>query len=117
MPSDRAELHRRIELRFDRMLAAGLLDEVRRLRARGDLGPDLPSMRSVGYRQAWEHLAQGTPFEAFRAAAIAATRQLAKRQITWLRSMSDAVLIDPFEEDAFERIEAVVSEVSRRSIA
>jgi tRNA dimethylallyltransferase len=117
MPSDRAELHRRIELRFDRMLAAGLLDEVRQLRARGDLGPDLPSMRSVGYRQAWEHLEHGTPFAAFRAAAIAATRQLAKRQITWLRSMTDALLIDPFAEDAFERIEAVVSEVSRRSIA
>lgn len=101
LPADRAELHRRIALRFDAMLAAGLLDEVRALRARGDLDPDLPALRSVGYRQAWEHLAGGSTLEQFRAAAIAATRQLAKRQITWLRSMPDAIVIDPFAHDAF----------------
>jgi tRNA dimethylallyltransferase len=110
VPADRAELHRRIERRFDAMLAAGFLDEVRALMARGDLDPDLPSMRSVGYRQAWLHLAQATPFAAFRAAAIAATRQLAKRQITWLRSMKDAVAVDPFAPDAFERVKALVTE-------
>jgi tRNA dimethylallyltransferase len=100
MPSDRIELHRRIEARFDAMLAAGLLDEVRGLRARGDLNPDLPSMRSVGYRQAWDHLEGATSFDEFRALAIAASRQLAKRQITWLRSMRDALLIDPLRQSA-----------------
>jgi tRNA dimethylallyltransferase len=96
LPVDRAELHRRIEQRFDTMLAAGFLDEVRALMARGDLDPDLPALRSVGYRQAWQHLLGETTFEEFRAAGIAATRQLAKRQITWLRSMTNAKVIDPF---------------------
>jgi tRNA dimethylallyltransferase len=105
IPGDRAELHRRIEQRFDAMLAAGLLDEVRALRARG-LHPDLPSMRSVGYRQALQYL-DGKLFADFRAAGIAATRQLAKRQITWLRSMPDAVAIDPFAPDAFETVLAL----------
>ena len=99
LPADRAELHRRIEARFDAMLAAGFLDEVRALRARGDLDPDLPALRSVGYRQAWAHLAGQTPFDEFRAAGIAATRQLAKRQITWLRSMDDALVLDPLAAD------------------
>ncbi|GAB4478705.1 MAG: tRNA (adenosine(37)-N6)-dimethylallyltransferase MiaA [Burkholderiaceae bacterium] len=110
IPQDRGELHRRIEHRFDAMLAAGFLDEVRALMARGDLDPELPSLRSVGYRQAWRHLARGTPLAEFRAAAIAATRQLAKRQITWLRSMKDAAVIDPFAPDAFERVRAFVAE-------
>jgi len=108
LPQDRAQLHRRIETRFATMLAAGLLDEVRALMERGDLDPDLPSLRSVGYRQAWEHLAGATSDVAFRAAAIAATRQLAKRQITWLRSMS-ATVIDPFAPEAFERVRANLS--------
>ena len=94
-PQDRAWLHARIALRFDAMLAEGLVDEVRSLRARGDLHPDLPSMRCVGYRQAWEELdfqanrPAGTPLNLgfLRERGIAATRQLAKRQITWLRSM------------------------------
>jgi len=103
LPQDRAELHRRIEKRFDAMLAAGLIDEVKQLMRREDLSPDLPSLRSVGYRQAWEHLVHSTSRDEFRAAAIAATRQLAKRQITWLRSM-DAIVIDPFAPDAFERV-------------
>lgn len=100
LPADRAELHRRIEHRFDQMLAAGFLGEVRRLMARGDLSPDLPSMRSVGYRQAWRHLRGESGFEQFRAEAVAATRQLAKRQITWLRSMHDATRVDPFDPQA-----------------
>jgi len=108
MPSDRAQLHRRIEERFDSMLAAGLLDEVRALRGRGDLGPGLPSMRSVGYRQAWEHLEGATSFEEFRRAGIAASRQLAKRQITWLRSMRDAAVIDPLEPSAPEKLRASI---------
>ena len=91
-PADRAWLHRRIADRFDAMLADGLIDEVRHLRARGDLHPDLPSMRCVGYRQAWEALDRADPPDAatladLRERGIAATRQLAKRQLTWLRSM------------------------------
>jgi tRNA dimethylallyltransferase len=111
LPEDRATLHRRIEERFDAMLAHGFLDEVKALRARGDLDPNLPSMRSVGYRQALVHLEGQADFAAFRAAGIAATRQLAKRQITWLRSMRDATLIDPFAADAYERVRAAVAAV------
>ncbi len=85
-PDARAWLHERIAQRFDQMLAVGLVDEVRRLRARGDLRPELPAMRCVGYRQAWLALDQGD-LGALREQGIAATRQLAKRQLTWLRSM------------------------------
>jgi tRNA dimethylallyltransferase len=98
-PQDRTWLHARIAQRFDAMLAAGFLDEVRALRARGDLHPDLPSMRCVGYRQAWEALdAHGETLSAPQLAelldrGIFATRQLAKRQITWLRSMPERVVV------------------------
>ena len=85
-PDSRAWLHRRIAERFDAMLAAGFVDEVRRLRRRPALRPQMPSMRCVGYRQAWAALDAGTP-AGLRETGIAATRQLAKRQITWLRSM------------------------------
>lgn len=85
-PRDRSWLHRRIAERFDTMLAHGFVDEVRRLRERGDLHPGLPSMRCVGYRQAWEALDDGS-LEGLREKGIAATRQLAKRQLTWLRGM------------------------------
>ncbi len=95
LPDDRVLLHARIALRFDEMLAIGFLDEVRALRAAGDLGTDLPAMRAVGYRQALEHLDGRATAAEFRAHAIAATRQLAKRQITWLRSELDARLFDP----------------------
>ncbi len=96
-PANRAWLHERIAQRFDAMLAAGFIDEVRALRARGDLHPDLPSMRCVGYRQAWDELdyqaAKGPDATLnvahFRERGIVATRQLAKRQITWLRSMPE----------------------------
>ena len=111
LPADRAELHRRIERRFDAMLAAGFLDEVKALRAGADLDPELPSMRSVGYRQALAHLAGQTDFQAFRAAGIAATRQLAKRQITWLRSMRDATVIDPFADDAWTRLRDAIAAI------
>lgn len=84
-PGDRAELHRRITLRFTQMMTAGLLDEVRRLYGRGDLHPDLPAMRAVGYRQLWRHLAGECSLQDAIAGAEAATRQLAKRQLTWLR--------------------------------
>jgi tRNA dimethylallyltransferase len=99
-PPDRDELHRRIERRFDAMLSDGFLDEVRRLRADPRLHPDLPSMRAVGYRQAWQHLDGLTETAAFRAQAIAATRQLAKRQLTWLRGLPDVRWFDPVTDRA-----------------
>jgi tRNA dimethylallyltransferase len=95
LPPDRRPLHERIADRFDTMLAAGLLDEVRALRARGDLHAELPSMRAVGYRQAWEYLDGLTDAVEFRNRAIFATRQLAKRQITWLRGDHGARMLDP----------------------
>lgn len=85
MPEDRALLHAQIEKRFDDMLALGFVDEVKRLKARGDLHADLPSMRAVGYRQAWQHLEGELSATEMRERAIIATRQLAKRQMTWLR--------------------------------
>ena len=95
-PEDRAWLHARIAQRFDAMLTDGFLQEVQALRARGDLRPDMPSMRCVGYRQAWEAMDAAAPqtgalsapqLAALRERGVAATRQLAKRQLTWLRSM------------------------------
>jgi tRNA dimethylallyltransferase len=113
MPSDRALLHRCLEQRFDDMLERGFVDEVRALKRRGDLTADFPSMRSVGYRQAWAYLeGHGTHAE-FRAAAIAATRQLAKRQLTWLRSLSPDLAIDPQRDDALalltQRLDALAA--------
>jgi len=99
-PADRGVLHARIDARFDAMLDAGLLDEVRRLRADARLHPDLPAIRAVGYRQAWEHLDGACDVATFRARAIAATRQLAKRQLTWLRGELDARWLDPARDRA-----------------
>lgn len=109
MPSDRAKLHQRIEARFDDMLRQGFVEEVKRLMARPDFDPESPAMRAVGYRQAVDFLSGRRSFEDFRLAGIAATRQLAKRQMTWLRSMKDAQLIDPFEDGAYEALEALVA--------
>jgi tRNA dimethylallyltransferase len=99
-PADRAWLHARIADRFDAMLADGFIDEIKALRARGDLSPELPSMRCVGYRQAWEMLdacgdsrPDDKAMNELRERGIAATRQLAKRQITWLRSMPARTVI------------------------
>jgi tRNA dimethylallyltransferase len=91
-PHSRAWLHGRIALRFDAMLATGFVDEVRRLRQRPGLAAEMPSMRCVGYRQAWAALEAGR-LDGLRDAGIAATRQLAKRQLTWLRSMPDRIVI------------------------
>jgi tRNA dimethylallyltransferase len=100
-PNDRSWLHQRIEQRFDAMLAAGFLVEMQTLRERGDLNPDLPSMRCVGYRQAWEQLdamqlqanSSQEMLARLKETAVAATRQLAKRQLTWLRSMPERHII------------------------
>ena len=88
-PEDRSVLHQRITKRLSDMFDAGLVDEVRALRARGDLHTDLPAVRAIGYRQVWEHLAGQTDLADCREKVLAATRQLAKRQLTWLRSWPD----------------------------
>ena len=98
-PASRAWLHARIAERFDAMLAAGFVAEVQALRARGDLRPELPSMRCVGYRQAWAALEAGD-LAALRDEGIAATRQLAKRQLTWLRSMNPRHVVPADAPDA-----------------
>jgi tRNA dimethylallyltransferase len=104
-PSDRAVLHDRIARRFDIMLSGGAFQrEVEALRARGDLDPALPSMRCVGYRQMWEYLDGKIDHAAMRETGIIATRQLAKRQLTWLRSMPDRIMIDCLAPDATRQV-------------
>ena len=111
-PTSRAWLHDRIAARFDAMLAQGFLDEVRALRARRDLHAGLPSMRCVGYRQAWAALDEGLAGDALRTAVrergIAATRQLAKRQLTWLRGMPQRVVVACDAGDAAAQVASAV---------
>jgi tRNA dimethylallyltransferase len=107
-PSDRAWLHQRIARRFDIMLDSGFLDEVKALRARGDLHPGLPSIRCVGYRQAWEYLDGAIDYAAMRETGIIATRQLCKRQLTWLRSMPDRIVVDCCAPDAARQLQQQV---------
>ncbi|WP_075257043.1 tRNA (adenosine(37)-N6)-dimethylallyltransferase MiaA [Herbaspirillum camelliae] len=110
-PSERAVLHDRIALRFDLMLRDGGLErEVRALRARGDLHLGLPSMRCVGYRQMWEYLDGSIDAATMREKGIAATRQLAKRQLTWLRSMPERISIDCNRPEATAEVLARVRE-------
>jgi tRNA dimethylallyltransferase len=109
-PLDRKLLHERLQTRFEAMLAAGFVDEVRRLRARSDLSAEHPSMRAVGYRQLWRYLAgEGTLNEASDR-AVAATRQLAKRQLTWLRARGKAQWFDATRRDAAAMISSALSE-------
>jgi tRNA dimethylallyltransferase len=103
-PLDRAWLHQRIAERFDVMLAAGLVDEVKALRARGDLNADLPAMRCVGYRQTWEVLDGLWPMSELRDKCVFATRQLAKRQLTWLRSMLQRRVVACDAPDALDQV-------------
>ena len=117
-PSDRAWLHQRIAQRFEHMLALGFLDEVRALMVRGDLHAELPAMRCVGYRQAWQLLEQqalGTPLTALqtqelRDTGIAATRQLAKRQLTWLRSMPQRQVVQADDSQALAQLLNLVTQ-------
>ncbi|MDP2784203.1 MAG: tRNA (adenosine(37)-N6)-dimethylallyltransferase MiaA [Sulfurimicrobium sp.] len=104
VPSDRAVLHQRIALRFDTMLEQGLVEEVQALRARYALTPNLPSMRCVGYRQAWQYLDGEMDFATLRDKGIFATRQLAKRQLTWLRGMENVSEFDCLAEDLAARV-------------
>jgi tRNA dimethylallyltransferase len=103
-PLDRTWLHQRIAQRFELMMAQGFIHEVRQLRARGDLNPDLPSMRCVGYRQAWQGLDEGWSEKDIAERGIFATRQLAKRQITWLRSMDSRHVIAADAPDALAQV-------------
>lgn len=103
-PSDRSVLHERIAKRFDIMLDQGFLDEVRQLKQRPDLNPELPSIRCVGYRQAWDYLEGSISYEEMRERGIIATRQLAKRQLTWLRSIPERIVIDCNSSNATEQI-------------
>lgn len=103
-PESRAELHKRIEIRFRQMLAEGFMDEMHTLRERGDLDPLMPSMRCVGYRQAWSYLDGQINHDDMCEKAIAATRQLAKRQLTWLRQESGALWYDLNRNSAREII-------------
>ncbi len=112
-PSDRAWLHQRIAQRFTHMMAQGFLDEVRRLKARGDLNPDLPSMRCVGYRQAWEGLDGAWPESDIHERGIFATRQLAKRQITWLRSMPDRHVVQADGHQPLAQVQRIALESLR----
>jgi tRNA dimethylallyltransferase len=108
IPSVRASLHERIASRFDQMLRDGLVDELRTLRARHALTPDLPSMRCVGYRQAWQYLEDQIDHDQLRERGIHATRQLAKRQLTWLRSMQGLCEIDCLREDLEQAVRTIV---------
>ncbi|MCP4048360.1 MAG: tRNA (adenosine(37)-N6)-dimethylallyltransferase MiaA, partial [Gammaproteobacteria bacterium] len=109
-PEPRSILHERIEQRFDLMMENGFIDELKSLHARPDLNADLPSMRAVGYRQAWEWLEGGCSLEQMREKGIAATRQLAKRQLTWLRRESASVWYDLQTGGSKQKIEKLLRE-------
>ncbi len=94
VPSDRAMLHQRIEIRFKQMLEQGLIEEVKTLKNRGDLHADLPAIRAVGYRQVWDYLSERIDYNEMVERGVIATRQLAKRQFTWLRSEKDLMIFD-----------------------
>ena len=100
-PSDRSRLHQNLEKRFDEMLIGGLLEEVQLLRKNPDLHGDLPAIRSVGYRQVWEFLSGEVDQAEMRYKALAATRQLGKRQLTWLRAIAGRKTFDPFNPSEF----------------
>jgi tRNA dimethylallyltransferase len=109
-PSDRASLAVRLEERFRAMLRAGFLDEVRALRARGDLHAGLPALRLIGYRQLWQHLEDGIPLDQAVEQAVAATRQFARRQLSWLRAEPGAEWFEAFDAKSPERIARRVAE-------
>lgn len=111
-PARRAVLHQRIEARFHAMMAAGFLEEVRDLRARGDLDAHTPSMRAVGYRQLWAHLDGAYGLEEAVRRGIVATRRLAKRQLTWLRALPGARWVEPTDNSAVDFIAGLVKSPS-----
>ena len=109
-PSERTLLHERIAQRFEAMLELGLIGELRWLRERFELDASLPSMRAVGYRQVWQYLEGEFGLATLREKGTAATRQLAKRQLTWLRSWADARRFDCLAEDVAAQVEAYLTE-------
>ena len=113
-PGQRSLLHERIATRFRQMLEQGFEDEVRDLYARGDLSVDMPSMRAVGYRQVWEYLDGELDYEQMVERGIIATRQLAKRQMTWLRSEPDVTWFDPVEPGVTDKILKLLEEQGLR---
>lgn len=104
MPSNRSQLHARIAQRFEHMLELGFMEEVEHLYRRKDLTSDLPSIRSVGYRQAWDYFSGKISFNEMKESAIAATRQLAKRQMTWLRSWPNIICLNADSENVYQQI-------------
>lgn len=110
VPADREALNARLEQRFHHMMHAGFLEEVRKLHARGDLTPAHPAVRAVGYRQLWAHLDGDGPLPEAVQCAITATRQLVKRQMTWIRSEPGLARVDPLAAGAFERWSESVGE-------
>jgi tRNA dimethylallyltransferase len=110
IPGDRAALHQRIAARFEEMLELGLINEVRALREDYDIEPSLPSMRCVGYRQVWQYLDGEFGLGALRDKAVAATRQLAKRQLTWLRAVQQVKAFDCLDEELQEQIQVWLPE-------
>lgn len=118
MPGERQMLHEKIALRFAEMLEKGIVDEVQRLRDRGDLSPEMPSLRAVGYRQVWAYLAGDLTADQMQENAVAATRQLAKRQLTWLKNWGNpnplaGVEIQPFDAYASDLFARVYEAIAR----
>ncbi|RUM91981.1 MAG: tRNA (adenosine(37)-N6)-dimethylallyltransferase MiaA [Thiomicrospira sp.] len=112
IPEDRKKLHQQIAVRFDEMLNNGFLKEAEKVFSLEGLSADLPAIRSVGYRQAWLFFAQEYDYDTFVEKSIVATRQLAKRQITWLRKEQDLLVLDPFKTNVDDRVEAVLDYLS-----
>ncbi len=111
MPSDRSVLHDRIARRFEQMLKQGLVDEVYQLYMRDDLNIDKPAIRAVGYRQVWQHLSGELDYPTMLNKGIVATRQLAKRQLTWLRSMPNVKNIDCLNKDLAEEVLKILAKI------
>jgi len=103
-PEDRSDLHKKIEDRFQKMLAAGFIDEVRRLKLRADLNSSLPALKAVGYRQIWSYLSGDLDKQTMTSKVLASTRQLAKRQLTWLRGWNDMFFVSQPDEDQVVKI-------------
>jgi len=114
IPGDRTRLQAALASRFEQMMAAGFLDEVRGLKQRGDLTAEHPAIRAVGYRQLWSHLSGECPLDDAVTRAIAATRQLAKRQMTWLRSMPNIHAVDPYDAHGFVGLRESLKAAFRR---
>jgi len=115
IPEDRAKLHKQIEKRFLEMVDSGFLHEAKRLFERRDLEEDMTSMRSVGYRQAWLFLDEEYDYEAFIYKGLVATRQLAKRQLTWLRKEEGLLVIDPYKTKPQERVLKVLDMLEQKA--